>query len=111
MARSQLSLAHNGGQGRWRRTKFRCKWNTWKSRVNGQGQEDPVQTAQRLSGDQCAHLEMDMEGLDRWAPLAAPLNPTRHRNTLTNDADRPQVPATPLRVVIQMRGLGLRDEA
>lgn len=54
---------------------------------------------------------MDMEGLDRWDPLVAPLSPTRHRNTLTNDADRPRAKATLPRLAIQKRGLGLRDEA
>lgn len=54
---------------------------------------------------------MDMEGLDRWDRLAAPLNPTHRRTTPTKDADRLRVPATPLRVGIQMTDLGLQDEA
>jgi hypothetical protein len=108
---SHPSLAHNGGQARWRRIKFRCRWNTWNFRVKGQDREDPARTAQRLSADQCAHLEMDMEGLGRWDPPAVLLSPTHHRNTLTNDADRPRFPATPPRVAIQMRGLDLQDEA
>lgn len=67
--------------------------------------------AQHLSADPCAHLEMDTEGLDRWDPLVAPLNPTRPRTTPTKDADRLRAKATPPRVVIQMRGLGLQEEA